>query len=908
MPPPAARPSARFRFLVALATLAILLLGFLALGRLPVDLLPARHAPHLRVQLSVPGLTAPEIDQKITQPLEAALTGATGVTAVESVTAPGRVTVNLYLTHQRVVDATLQDVAARLDHVKATWPASIDAPVVSVVNTSSEVMEFALTSRRHDMLALRDWAENELAGRLRELPGVATVGVEGGAVREILVTPDQRRLAGYGLSFNAVLQAIRKTPEADAGTHTPALKGRARRGLIQSGNAAAVAVMPVTLPSGESIPLAEVAGITLSHEVKAGTFRYDGEEAVRISVRERPAAAMSDVVERVHAQIEWMRANRLIPADVEIHPLTRRLEEARHSLRQMAFALIGGVALVLLTAHLLWGEGRRTLILGVIIAASFQAIFIALALANLPLDGMSFGGAVAGTGLFGGCAILLFENLGQGPPGNATLLRFAAMAIVAVSTALVPVLFAGGEIGALFQEFIQVFSGAWLLSVLLALVLVPAFDARTRRHEREMWNALISHGLARARQLYGRLLHYILRRPVVVLLPALLFTGAMTAVFLLGNQQPPLPDNRFTGEIVLRLQGPDAARLAALGDGIAQRLRAIPDLGAVKNSARASQEELVLHMDEDRARTLGVDIVDAGKALAIATTGIPAGSFRDAEHRYDIRMQLPPQDSASDAALGKTLLLGELSDRPAVRLSDVATVERVDVPDRILRYDGMPMIELRATPANGDVSPRTMARLHDIFDHYSLPAGYRMFYGGPGQATAGSQGQGLKSLGWALLLAFVLLTLLHRSLLMAALATFTAFSALAGLGAVVFFFDIPMSSSVWIGALIVLAVAVVQASVLAMQTAAQAEPGATLRATLEQTAKHQFRPLLAVTLMAQLGMLPLMWFHGSAAVLRPLVMTCATGLLFSLMASLLLMPPMYFVARRMEQSSSEKRL
>ena len=254
MPPAAARPSSRHRFLIGASTLAILLLGFFALGRLPIDLLPARDAPTVRVQVSVPGVAASVIDETITRRLEHALTGVTGVAAVASVTSSGNAIIDLHLIHHRKTDAAQRDVGARLKKENSFWPASVDPPMVSIIDASSIVAEFTISSRQHDMLALRDWAEDQFANKLQELSGVATADVEGGAVREILVMPDQRRLAGFGLAFSDVLQALRKSPDADAGTRAPAANDR--RAPMLSGNVAAVAALPVILPGGLHILVA----------------------------------------------------------------------------------------------------------------------------------------------------------------------------------------------------------------------------------------------------------------------------------------------------------------------------------------------------------------------------------------------------------------------------------------------------------------------------------------------------------------------------------------------------------------------------------------------------------------------------------------------------------------------------
>ncbi|MEK7717257.1 MAG: efflux RND transporter permease subunit, partial [Pseudomonadota bacterium] len=228
MPPAAVRPSSRHRFLVVLVTLTVLLLGFFALGRLPIDLLPAPEAPHLLVRVSVPGVSASVIEEIITRRLEQALTGTAGVTSIESVTTSGGAVIDLQLQHRRDIEAAQQDMTVRLDRAKSFWPASVEPPGVSIVDASSVAAEFIVTSRARDPLALRDWVEDEFAGKLRELPGVSTVDVQGGAVREILVMPDQRRLAGFGLSFGDLLQAIRKGPATDTPVRRPPAKSRGR--------------------------------------------------------------------------------------------------------------------------------------------------------------------------------------------------------------------------------------------------------------------------------------------------------------------------------------------------------------------------------------------------------------------------------------------------------------------------------------------------------------------------------------------------------------------------------------------------------------------------------------------------------------------------------------------------------
>lgn len=892
MPPAAARPSARYRSVVVVLLLAFLLLGVFALGRLPVDLPPSSDAPRLNLRISAPGLIAPVLEQQLTQRLERALAGVPGVSAVDSITTSGEVSIDLSLNHRRDIDRVQRAVMARLEQATTPWPALMDAPTLALADDASKVAEFTLTTGTRDALALRDWAEAGFARRLRELPGVAAVDIEGGIVREILVLPDQRRLAGYGLSFEDLLQAIRRNPEADPQARAAPAKGRSRREPVQSGNLAAVAALPVMLPGGESIQLAEVAGLTLSHAPEAA-LRVNGAEAVRVTVARLPRAALSEVAEEVRAHVDWMHANRLIPEGIEIHSFVSQLDAARKPLRKMAYAFLIGFVLVLVAAHLLWGSGRRTLMLGVIIVAAMQGVFIAMALSGAALDVMTLGGLVLGTGLFGGVVMMLFGSTAAPAEGHGA--NPAIAAAVAVSMALVPVWFAGGELGTVYREMVVVFGGAWLLAALLAMWLVPMFDTR-RRRAGVPWHASGSYVLAGMHQFYDRWLRRLLQRAVPALVVAALIIAALTAVVFMKSREMSAPVELPGREIVLRLQGPDSAELTALADDIVQRLGKLPGLHQASHSAQITREEWLPLLDEERARELGVDLGLAGKALAIAATGIPAGSFRDADRHYNVIMRLPPEDARGIAA-GNILLLGELEHRPAVHLRDVATLQRVVVPARLHRHNGIPEIGITASPAEGYSPGQLRTETDSLFDEMKLPSGYRLM---PGRGSdAARNTNGLMALALAVMLVFVAQAWLHRSLRPALAITLAAGATVVGTGAALLLSGMSLSPPVWLGALLLFGIAAGHAATLA---AARDKP------QLRQIARHQFLALFAMVLTAALGMLSLMWVNGGVSGLHILITVLLTGLPVSLLINLLLTPLLYWMFLRKEQIPESQRL
>jgi len=659
--------------------------------------------------------------------------------------------------------------------------------------------------------------------------------------------------------------------------------------------------MPVTLPSGESIPLSEVADVTLGEASGSERASLNGAAVMTLTVQNQPPAARADVADRVRAEIDWMRANRLIPDGVEVHFVTRQLDQARRVEKRLVAALIGGYLLALLVAYFLSGSGRRTRILGAIMIASIGSACVGMLLMKLTLNVLTLGALALASGWLGACAILMFERARPAPGPVA----FASPVITALTlpVALASLAFGGGEIEALFRGFILVFSGAWMVSALLAWTVVPAFDAARRRAG--PWTMMPRRATQHTCRIYGRFIGMLLRRPWPLPVLALAFVGAMAFVFFTRHPQTlpafnPVPGTTMTW----RLRGPDSARLAALGDALAQRLRGLPALHDVVNSARRTREEFVLHLDETRAAELGLDVTDIGRALAIALTGISAGSIHDADRRYDIRMQLPPRDSADAVARGRLLLLGELQDRPAVYLRDVATVERSTVPAEIRHENGLPQIRVTAVAAAEAAPRRLAAETRRALQGYSLPAGYELSGDGVGESAARDARDVRLP---ALALGFVLALLLWQRSWRVVIAVMAG-SVIVATAVMAFLINLSLPFSVWFGAVIGIGIAAFYAVAFVLPLEALRKAGALSRRTLAQAARDLWRPMLTMTLVAIAGMTPLMAFGGEAVILRPLIMVVAASLILAFLASVLFIPSLYFLLTRREQSPAQLHL
>ena len=166
---------------VVMLTLAVMVLGAFALGRLSIDLLPHIIYPEVQVRVLDPGVPARIMEDEVTRQLEEQLAITEGAIAIQSQTSEGRSAVDLSFDYGTDIDLALRDASARLDRAKRFLPTTIDPPVIFKRDPSQlPVAEYVVSSSLLDPVELRAWADYSLSRALLNLPGVAAAEIGGG--------------------------------------------------------------------------------------------------------------------------------------------------------------------------------------------------------------------------------------------------------------------------------------------------------------------------------------------------------------------------------------------------------------------------------------------------------------------------------------------------------------------------------------------------------------------------------------------------------------------------------------------------------------------------------------------------------------------------------------------------------
>ncbi|MCB1865814.1 MAG: efflux RND transporter permease subunit [Chromatiales bacterium] len=695
---------------VAAITAAVVVLGATTLGLLRVDLLPKVVRPEVRVRVFEANVPAAIMEDRVTRVLEEQLALTEGAIGVQSHTREGRSAVDLVFDYGTDIDRALQDASTRLDRARGALPDSADPPSVYKSDPSQQpVLELAVSGTTEDPAALREWAAERLRKWIVNVPGVAAVTVSGGSLREIQVLPDPARLAAVGMDVLDLAERIRKanrdtpvgrlvTPSAEIGGR---VAGRAR-------SLDELRALPLGADADSTGPPVRLGDIAVVQDIAAGDrvrVRLNGQPAVKISVGKAPQANTVEVVEAVHQQLDWLRAQRLVPSNFDIRTVDDAAVFVRHALDNATQAAIGGAVLAMLVVYLFLGNLRRTLIIGSAIPIAILVTLALMALGGLTLNLMTLGGLALGVGMLVDNTIVMLEQIARRQRENreaalpeTTVAAGAAGevsgAIFASTTtnlaAVLPFLFVTGLIGLLFRELIFTISAAVVASAVVALTLVPALAARVQPTHGRI-RAAIERGFARVEAGYAALVARLLRFGWLV-------AAALVAAFAV--YVPPLVEKSTAflpridegrAYVAVRLElGTSLERMDALVTQVENQLRADPAVDSVlatvggwtwgrneyQNPSRAS---LLVHLKPAAERGISTREWAANKYLEFAPLRGPGVRiWAGALHVHGLSLHTGDDDLALRIAGPDLDELDRLGDALVQRLNVVDGLSNVE--------------------------------------------------------------------------------------------------------------------------------------------------------------------------------------------------------------------------------------
>jgi len=567
---------------VTMIALAVIVLGVFALTRLAIDLHPHLIYPEIRVRILSPGVPAKVMEDQFTRQLEEQLAITEDAISVQSRTGEGATSVDLSFEYGKDIDIALRDASTRLDRAKRFLPDTPDPPIIYKRDPSQiPVLEFVVSSPLRDPVELRSWVDDVFGKWFLTLPGVAAAEVGGGLIREIQVLPDQQRLAGVGLDMQDIIDALQRGNREDpAGRLKMAQQEFSGRISGRFTRVEQIAELPLRLADGDLIHLQEVAEVIDTHEDERLLVRVNGVPGIKLSIQKQPTANTVAVVDVVQDRLDWLRAQGLVPDDIQVRSVADQSIYIRQALTNSGLAAVSGAVLAMLVVFVFLGNLRRTLIIGSAIPIAIMVTFIIMGMGGLTLNIMTLGGLALGVGLIVDNTIVMLENIYRHQCQGEADLEAGAHAAAEVNSAIVaststnlaavlPFLFIGGLTGLLFRELIYTISAAILASLVIALTLVPALAAKVHSTQSGRLRRRVDAGMQWLQQRYVNLASRLLGLPYLVV-PAFILMLVLAAQTFRGEEEIFLPD-MDDGRISVSISTDPGVTLAEM-DAVVQKI------------------------------------------------------------------------------------------------------------------------------------------------------------------------------------------------------------------------------------------------------------------------------------------------------------------------------------------------
>src|SRR5688572_24450427 len=546
-------------------SMLLVAIGALSFRDLTVREQPDTVAPTVQVQVGYPGANAEVIETRITQVLEAELSGIEGVKNIRSQSRDGQSSLTIEFYLNRNLDEAANDVRDRVSRVSRRLPE--DANQVSVQKADADtqpIMWLTLASEGMNLMELTDYMERYLLDRFATIPGVSQINLFGSGGPSMRVWIDRTALTARNLTVTDIETALtRENVELPAGrleSRDLDFQVRIARNFQTAENFRDLVIAQGA--DGHLVRLGEVANVEIASRETNRIFRTNGALTTGFGIIKQSTANTVEVLDNVKAEVE--RINTELPEGMELVTSGDDSLYIRAAIDEIYWTIGITTALVGFVIFVFLGSIRATLIPLVTIPVCLVATFTVLAAFGYSINLVTLLALALSIGLVVDDAIVVLENahrrieLGEAPllaAFNGT--RQVAFAVIATTIVLVsvfaPVAFLRDSIGRVFAELAVTIAAAVVFSAVLALSLSPMMCSKLLRSsvkENKLTHTL-DKAFDRLSNRYQAALRATLRAPWVSVAASVVV--AFAAYVLLQNipqEYAPVEDRgQFNGQI-----------------------------------------------------------------------------------------------------------------------------------------------------------------------------------------------------------------------------------------------------------------------------------------------------------------------------------------------------------------------
>jgi len=598
--------SIRQRWLVLIVVIGISALGIYNFGRLNIDAVPDITNIQVQINTEASGYSPLEAEQRITFPIETAISGLPGLTYTRSISRYGLSQVTVVFKDGSDIYLARQLVAERLQSVRGQLPSGIEPEMGPIATGLGEIFMYTVDAEPGalkedgtswtptDLRTLQDWV---VKPQLITVPGVTEVNSIGGFQKQFHVTPWPHRLKSYQLGLADIIKALERN---NANTGAGYIERSGEQYLVrvpgQAETLEDLRQIIITQRHGVSVRIGDVAEVLIGKELRTGAATENGDEVVLGTVFMLTGENSRTVAKAAAAKLETI--NRSLPAGVIAQAVYDRTTLVEKTINTVEKNLVEGALLVIVVLFLLLGNFRAAFITASVIPIAMLMTITGMVQNRISGNLMSLGALDFGLIVDG--AVIIIENclrrfgeaqkrLGRllsreerfdlASSATAEVIKPSLFGVLIITIVYIPIFALTGVEGKMFHPMAFTVVIALLSALVLSLVFVPAATAIfLGGNMREKDSRLISG----AKAFYKPLLVIVLKwRIVFVSAAAILVIVTALSLPRLGSEFAPQLDEGDIAMHALRIPGTSLSQAIDMQIILEARIREFAEVDRV---------------------------------------------------------------------------------------------------------------------------------------------------------------------------------------------------------------------------------------------------------------------------------------------------------------------------------------
>jgi HAE1 family hydrophobic/amphiphilic exporter-1 len=538
-------------------------------SQLKIDFFPDIQFPIAGVITNYSGVGPEDIENLVTRPIEEAVSSVKNIEKVSSQSFKGGSIVTLEFKYGINMNQAEVDIRKNLDLIRDFLPQDATEPLVFVFDPSmSPIFFLNLSSEYLGSAELRRLAEETIEPLLERVDGVASVQTQGGLQRQININLNPVQLAAYGLAPNDVAQAVQfGSGLLPGGTIETKDKSYNLRVFSEFRSLDQIRNTIVTMRGTETILVKDVAQVEDAYKENASEVRADFGEGVLVFIMKQSDANTVLTSRRIQEALPEIM-NRL-PQGTKLTKLWDQSDFIMISINNLSSTALYAFILAFIVIYIFLRNIRGSLIMGISIPLSVIVTFAVLYATNLTLNIISMAGLALAIGMLVDNSIVVLENIYRHRELGESKLESAEVGATEVGMAItastlttiavfVPVLFVPNITGQLFKDLVLTITFSLIVSLIVALTVVPVMSANILRLETKKPGKFsskikdrITAGFDKLSLNYSRILNWSLSHKKSVLgIVTLLLIISLGLTTVLGGEFLPKSDQGFLNFLI----------------------------------------------------------------------------------------------------------------------------------------------------------------------------------------------------------------------------------------------------------------------------------------------------------------------------------------------------------------------